>query len=67
MPKRKLRVHVERTFNRYNRGDELLVEDSDDVQAEIASGLLRLLAVEEPPAPKPKAAKTKSKPKPKAE
>lgn len=64
MPNRMVSVRVERTFNRYNARDELLLEETDEVKAYVAARLLTILRVEspvEPKRPKAKAAKKSAK------
>ena len=45
---RLLRVRANRTFNQYVVGDEVLLEETAEVKAEVKAKLLDLLAVEKP-------------------
>lgn len=49
MPDRKLIVKVNRTFNRYLRGSELMVDETDEVKAEVKAGLLTVIDTIEKP------------------
>jgi len=73
---RKIRVRVERTFNRHTAGHEFAVEETDEVKRLIAGRYFSIIAIEsepdpvEPPAvvePEPVAeVEGDTKPKPKA-
>jgi len=54
---RLLRVRANRTFNHYRVGDEVLLEETAEVKAEIKAKLLDLVAVEKPADDAPKKGK----------